>query len=794
MASSVIAFLIAGVLFTASVVAVLVTTRNSSDAEATGDATESARFNIQSAGLADVLLGSPGFNTVSNLPSQLDWANAANYNGRTRDADNLTRLGLLDSEEPSMMNYSKFQNLRRAGYFANSTNGYVDYEEAAESLGLADANLDFHIRAKPNLDTLAELLSEPSKDTNLRVTYVGDIEVTTTSESLTGDPVSMTNPVCSLDASNPQVYVISVTVHNAGSATTQFTAVTAVDIGGNSQVQNQNTNGFLVLAGDSVTLSVEVPAIEGRSCAGGSAVFDLYDPVNGKLDTSTAYKPETDGGPDEDLCDGDVDHPCLNDPGAPAEADIGLHLDTDKQNYRNTADPVILNYDGNGLKNNDDLFLRVCSGTVECTSAAATYTSPGANTFNAASNTASRIVNIGTLTTAGEYTAWLYDCEEAACGSPAAPDSDNLRVTERILVTTAPVGGYVPADSVVLSDPIYTAPAGPAQEVLYLETLMSKFCPTWFNSNNGADSPLTGVDWDDRCNSEAVDFFKTDPAGQTQPGDVFPDTKQVMNDDLPTRLICQSATCPGAGFGGQDIVEGEPRYDITNVLVIGSGVDHSAMTSNAAKGTIRDWVHGGGTIVVFGSDEGNVNWLEPLFHSAIRGGGGAISTPDQGHPMLHTPNELDNPAANYDARNSTWRFNGQTAQAQDDPDTAVFSNVIVVDGTQTTGDPLLSLSNKGSFGAGSIIITAYMPYDLYNDASVSGQAPGDDCPGVATLGECEGMRFMHNLLMQGYGDLFLEYGPELPSDANVQPDSRTVQIRHPQFADPIVLEIIVYVF
>lgn len=796
----------------ASVVAVLVTTRDAASGETTGDDATTARFDIQSASLADILLESPGYfhpAATPNTVSALDWSNAADYNGRTVDADRIDRLGLLDSDDPNpfMMDYAKFQNLRRAGFYANATNGFVDYQEAAKTLGTADAGLDFHIRAYPTLDTVADLLNPPaSKDTNLRVTYVGDIEVQTTSTSVSGDltdGLTMSNPTCSLDASNPQVYLISVTVHNGGddvAAPTQFTAVTTVDIGANNQVQLQNTNGFLVPSGSDVVLSVEVPAISGRDCVGGSAIFDLYDPVHGKLTSRTTS--------------------AFTSPGTASPAAVGLRIDTGKQNYR-PSDVVTLNYDGNGLKNNDDLLIRICPGTTECsTSSVATMKHGTSNNpptinagqaFNAESNSNSRVLTIAANSLAvGSYTAFLYDCESDSC-TDSEGTADNLWVSERILVTAAAVGGYVPENTVVLSDPIYSAPAGgPEQEVLYLELLIQKFCPTWFDSDedyvddsNPAtspnNSPLSGVDWDDRCSS-----FKPGPLA-SQPGDVFPDSKKVMNEDLPARLVCQvAAGCPGGAYDpSQTALFGEPRYDIANVLVIGSSVDHSAMTSQSAKGTIEDWVHGGGTIVVFGSEEGNVQWLEPLFHSAIAGNGGAISTPDQGHPMLHTPNELNNPGENYDAHDTAWRFNGQTAKAQNDPNTAVFSNVIVI-GDQTTGDPLLALSNKGSFGAGSIVITAYMPYDLYEDDSFANSCPAtglvtSPCPtsadcGTLTVGQCEGMKFMHNMLMQGYADLFLDYGPDIPENTNVQPSIRLAQIRHPQFILPVELTLIVYVF
>jgi hypothetical protein len=773
--SSVIAFLIAGVLFMASVTAVLVTTRQSAE-EGVGDSTDAARFDIQSSALADILFESPGYSsdaasyTTGLIP---DWTeDAVTYSGYTTKADSLQRLGLLDADSslPGMLDYAKFQNLRRAGYYA-AADGYVNYEEAVETLGLSDAALDFHIRAYPSLVDLATLLAAGDRDPNLRVTYIGDITVSTatyTEESELTEGLTMTAPTCSTDASRPRMYLIKTDVHNGGSQATQFTAVTYVDLG-SGKTQEQNVNSYLVPADTTVTLTAEVAALSGRACSASSmATFDLYDPVHSKLMSSG-----------DAACGTSCPADAITAVAAPLAAEIGLYIDTDKQNYRPT-EAITLNFDGTGLKNNDDLFLRVCPGTTECaTGSAGSWAYNSGFVFNAPANNARKLTIPASTLAAGEYTAWLYDCEyNSKCGSTssaAAPAANQLRATEKILVTAAAVEGYLPDASVIEGPTTYTAGDNQEREILFLEMLIEKFCPSWFDSK--AESPLSDVsnpwdaaDWTSRCAS-----FKDAGAGLPtgQWGDVFPDSKKVMNEDLPSRL-----TFP----------DGTPRYDYVNVLVVGSGVDHNAMTSESAKGAIRDWVFGGGTIVVFGSDDGNVNWLQPLFHSAIRGGGETISTPDQGHPMLHVPNELDNPGENYDARNSVWRFNGQTAQAQDSS-TPVFSNVIVADNV----DPLLAVSNRGSFGAGSIIITAYQPWDLYNDgAGGPSDLTSTECAGQ-TVAFCEGLMFMQNMLMQGYADLFLEYGPAIPDGTDVEPSIRLAQIIHPDLG-AIDMTMIVYVF
>ncbi|MFO1533382.1 MAG: hypothetical protein ABR562_06775, partial [Thermoplasmatota archaeon] len=58
----------------------------------------------------------------------------------------------------------------------------------------------------------------------------------------------------------------------------------------------------------------------------------------------------------------------------------------------------------------------------------------------------------------------------------------------------------------------------------------------------------------------------------------------------------------------------------------------------------------------------------------------------------------------------------------------------------------------------------------------------------------EGLKLVNNLLMLGYRDLFLDYGPALPAQANVEPAISRVHIQHPQFDEPILLDVAVYVF
>jgi hypothetical protein len=810
-ASGVIAFLVAGVLFMGSVVAVLVTTRSQGNRNVVGQPEDQAAFDIQAAGLADVLLGSPGYqSSTSGTQDYTDWASGAStITGKTAKADSVTRLGLLNdpgSAEPSYLNFTKFQNLRRAPLAANPTDGFVNYDEAVQDLGLANAGLDFHIRAYPALTSVKQMLACTAaggfqcKDGNLRVTYIGHYDVsypiTYGANSNPVDQLNVDGPTCSVSSDtsvsptntppqgNPstaaQNYRLSTTVANGGQTDTQFTALFTYRLAGSTVYQGTRTSQtFVVPHGSTSDVYVDIPAKAGISCAAGTTItVQISEPLGHSVTQSatlTSANAVTNAHSISDMRD--------------------LYLQSLQSSYTTSScsSSVQLAWSSptSDVASNDFLGMKV----VNRNTGAQVWPSSGYYTFKG--NTGNKADLSSVCLAPGEYRGYLY-----YSGSNSFTDTSEHVVT-RILVTSSAVVGYVAptVQSVDLNNPIYT-PTTPIQEEVHgLDTLVQRFCPSFYNSKT--TSPTT--DWDGDLDTDANDAwtprcasFASAPTDvrATQFGDVIPDYKKAMDNDLPARLLYPSDYSVVA-------LRGLPRYDVANVLVVGSDVDQTAMTSGAAKFAVRDWVLGGGNLVVFGSDGQNVNWLEPLFHSAIRSSSGGISVPDASHPILHTPDELDNPAITYDSRGQAWDFNGQTAQAQQAETTALFTNVIVQGGDATLGDPLLADSKPGAIGNGTIILSSYLPYDLYGAQDTSaGQASrqakagsdaGSDCPG-RTFGQCEGMKFMHNLLMSGYGDLYLDYGPPIPDLTDVQPSVHVGQIRSPDFTDPVQLTLIVYVF
>jgi hypothetical protein len=208
------------------------------------------------------------------------------------------------------------------------------------------------------------------------------------------------------------------------------------------------------------------------------------------------------------------------------------------------------------------------------------------------------------------------------------------------------------------------------------------------------------------------------------PGDVYPDNKAYIDSVFKTRLCGATPTCI-------------PQYD---VLVVGSEVTQSSLTTQVTKDAIKAWVLAGGTLIVFGSDSQNFQWLQPLFavgQSTVNGGAFA---PDVSHPLLHEPNTLDWDA--YDNHGFGWDIKdiGSGAHYSD------FTHVVV-----EGGEDVLAVSNTGAFGAGRIFLTTFRAGEI-----------------AGLQGNDEAMGFVANILLytQRTG-LYLEYGPTVPDGVQV---------------------------
>jgi len=229
-------------------------------------------------------------------------------------------------------------------------------------------------------------------------------------------------------------------------------------------------------------------------------------------------------------------------------------------------------------------------------------------------------------------------------------------------------------------------------------------------------------------------------------GDVYPDLKKVMNNDLAANLTTG-------------------MYD---VLVVGSGVDQNAMTSASAKYAVRDFVLNGGLLVALGSDAQQVNWLEPLFHSSLSTASDAVGVPDTTNPILHSPEELAYDT--YDDHDHAWEFSR-------DEDASHFSHVIPVAGA-TYAQDILSVSKPGHYGNGTIILTSWEPYDLTHPQDFD-----------------EARKLLNNFFSFRLGALYVDFGPRIPDYAEVGSSSRVATAPDPTHAEgEVMVRTILYVF
>lgn len=800
--SSVIAFLVAGVLFMASVVAVLVTTRSSSDEQATGDAPDAAASRIQATNLANLLLESPGYAGGVAFSS----GSTPGYSGQIANADELTRLGLLDpdSPEPFMMDFGKFQNLRQAP-LAAANDDYVNYEEALRQFGLEGTGVDFHIRSYPNLKSTQDILANlANRDDNLRVAYIGDassqmtdddaataappagyqIVVKSPTDSTQSCTVSLTGVDCPASeapitcTATTKGYRIATRIVNSGDTATQFEGIFNL-VFANGDVEYHKVNSGLVAATTGeTTLAVDSAAlaargsIAARSCAGLQVNLKLYDPdrLLFETDKTIAAQPSP----------------------APSTTTKALMVDLGN-NYYEDNDNIVVTYRGEGLADGDELILTVCQGTTECLLSATGATCIAAVGCQYREDNVPNNANQWKFTIddddlpVGEYTVRLYYNIDGGNSAPLTdPDNAGQFVASDLLKIVAN------GASIALYDPPAYTPPTPvpgafesggqvAFEVEFIDSLMGKFCPYWYDSTTS--TPLNDLSpaltrpyaYAPRCDFRSA-ASPAYPTGHV--GDVYPQDKQTLKRVLEERL---------------ETAAGVATTEWTDILVIGSNVDHNKLTSQDVKDTIGNWVLAGGTLIVFGSSDMSTHWLESVFHVAIESSSTGINVPDQNHPVLNVPNDLDWPS--YDAAYA-WRLK---VTGSFDAESA-FTRVVNDDGSSPNA--ILAVSDPGAFQAGSVILTGWTPWNI--ELSPSG-------PSAAAL--TEGRNLVHNLLMLGYRDLYLDYGPSLPSKrtsdqaapidlSNVVPEIRNAQVCHPDFDDaatawcddPIPLRFEIYVF
>lgn len=200
-------------------------------------------------------------------------------------------------------------------------------------------------------------------------------------------------------------------------------------------------------------------------------------------------------------------------------------------------------------------------------------------------------------------------------------------------------------------------------------------------------------------------------------GDVLHDGKTYIDAVLPGKLAT----------GGYD------------VLVVGSGVDQSALTGTGVQAAIASFVRGGGDLVVLGSASTNVNWLQALASVTVHPASGALAAATPEHPILSVPNEL--PWPTYPLPTTAWAV-----------DPTAF-DAALMQGTRTA-----LVTSQPEPGMGRIVLTMLQPRLV-----------------AQQLGVPAATQLLQNLLLEQrtVEGAHVVFGDELPGTVTVSSAQRT---------------------
>jgi hypothetical protein len=574
------------------------------------------------------------------------------------DPDNITRFGLAQEGDSSLLDLDKLRNLTKGGMARDSSNKFLDYEEARDALGLG--KWDFHLRTYPLFDALDDAGITPVR--NLNVAYIGDFEEQGGGGS-SNYPVQYTKTLTVQD----KFVNLSVTITNNGSVATVFQVEYTVPLERGNLIDTANTpllqpneawTTVLRLYKtsswdweDAAEITVKINDVSKK-------VAEWVEPVGTNM-ASPSYGPHA---------------AVVASPGA-----LVYKLDKKPRIHYEVFEGDGDDVNGQGI----NISIRDSAGALVRSWEGNTGGS-GHKDFDALP--------------AGFYNITVRKTSDSAFNS-----------TDGFQVTNATVGEF-------------TTVGGATNRV---ETASSKY-----------ERALVGT---------LVEGF-VNRTYDNASGDVYPDLKKVMNNDLADNLTLDA-------------------YDI---LVVGSNVDHNAMTSSAAKDSVKDWTLRGGLLVVLGSQDQNVNWLQPLFKAKLTTSGNGIGVPDEHHPILHTPQELD--YKNFKDNGKAWEFNG-------DDQAAGFTHVILRDGANKHQD-VLGVSKPGHFGNGTILLTTWTLDDLSNQDNWN-QALGT----------------LYNFLLQAWGVLYVDMGPAIPDRVEVASSVRMATAPSPVHAgEQVLVRVVLYVF
>lgn len=724
--SAIVGFIIAITLFSVSFYYVV---DSSVQREANTTPAEAANFHQLAAGVAGQIFDK-GTGWYSGNPCAVVPVMAADGVGAVNAAgEPIGRFGLGDeycdpTSGPSNpgrnnnLSYEKFRNINGAKMVATPGNGYVDYEEAHRSLGLVNRGLDFHVRSEPVLASVKQILGTAYKDPFLKPLYIGDY-VASASTTIVRPSITAA-PSFQVGSPTNQFSTVAVTINNLATPVAPQTAVIASGFSVDFSIELDKkpitftVNSYTIQPGQSQTVSATIRRSDdwdwgrtGHTDNTPQFSYTVSDAI-GPLKAGTHSMA------------GDMTDPNPNTNNAITSLSMDRRIYV--QPFSNSNKWPQVEFDaqtGDGSQHQGfgpaNAELRVYKvGSPDALVATVTTPAELESLKDELDPNGDGTIEAGL----GQYRVELWVRVPTTAAALKQSEGFFEIVSASSECNIAP-GDFIPQPSVVA-------------EATYVDMVFEKF---------------------EKGPGDVRFSHATLPS--VAEGDVLPDVKCAMNSDLPGFLLDSA---------------GNPTLAKYTTLIVGSNVDHNVMTSAAAKKTIRDWVFAGGTLIVFGSSQQSVQWLQPIFHAALDSGSTSLYTPDPDHPALNVPNALD--YTTFDAP-TDWDYNSGSDQ--------YFSHVV-----SRGDDDVLGISNSGSFGSGKVILSGWRPYAI--------QAGQPAHCSTAPTAECQGLGLLHNLVVLSYRNLYLDYGPSVPIFASNGVQTRIASVYHPDLKQLVTVYIQVYVF
>lgn len=227
-------------------------------------------------------------------------------------------------------------------------------------------------------------------------------------------------------------------------------------------------------------------------------------------------------------------------------------------------------------------------------------------------------------------------------------------------------------------------------------------------------------------------------------GDVYADYNQPGADDADGPGLESEAYLYKSLFWGPT-----PRIDQYHVVVLGSDMDPKWLGEGAwdVADEFAAWVNKGNLLFVLGTDADDVDWLKVVLGANTgKDAPGNLTTPDDSHAFLTTPNRLDVSGYAGFVAEEAWNLG------------EVDETFTIVIGDKKGTATVLGLSNDGMYQKeGAVFLTSIQP----------GEVPDRE----------EARKLLANALVYKFlRSTYIDYGPGMDAHALARSATRIVPI------------------